>query len=347
MKLPHALYFLSEGSFETEYGARPEQIWRLDPDGVTLIEITHEVDGVADFDISLATDRLAYVIDQYVGNQHGGSQLVRNQLVMMRTDGTERQVIVNESLVDDKGMNQAGSPRWSPGGETLAFHQGGLVFYKVPTRQIVKVVVDDVDKYERYSPELWSPDGKRLLVKQGGYEGGWWMLYDLQTETLIRLNGPYGSRESATWSSDSRWAVFTSAYLMGGDCKDLLQFNASTQMDSVLIPCEITQEKYSNLGWPVLTPSTDLVYFYCEANSDGSEYASAPWRIMRTAFGREKSLILLRSDIPVNVCEVLWAEDGTIAIVSFDDSSVALVPTDKSQSLQFVAGDGKNLRWGP
>lgn len=351
-RLPHALYFLSEGTIETEYGARPKQIWRLDPDGVTLTEITHEIDGVAEFDISLATGYLTYVIDQYVGDQHGGSQFVRNQLIAIRTDGTGRRVVVDEGPGENGKINRATGPYWSPNGKILAFHQGGIAFYRIGDGQVVKIYADQIDEQKQmsgkgYYPRSWSLDGKRLLVAEIGYEGGWWMLYDLQSKTLTRLSGPYSYEESATWSSDSRWAVFTGAYLMGGDCRDLLQLDALTQMGSVLISCEISQEKYSNLGWPLLTPSSDLLYFYGEAKRDGVEYASAPWRIMRAKLDGEESPVLLRSGIPVNVSEALWAEDGTLAVVNFDDRSVAVVPTDNSQPLQFVAIDGKDLRWGP
>jgi hypothetical protein len=69
--------------------------------------------------------------------------------------------------------------------------------------------------------------------------------------------------------------------------------------------------------------------------------------IMRAKLGEGDSPVLLRSDIPVGVSEVLWDSDGKMAIVSFSYGPVALVPADKSQPLQLVAPEGKNLHWGP
>lgn len=351
MKLPQALYFLNEGTFETEYGSRPTQIWRLDPDGVTLTEITHEVAGVAEFDVSLVTGRLAYVVDQFASNQSRGSRLARNQLVVVRADGAERQIIVDEGPAGDGSIKRATSLRWSPSGEILAFHQGGINFYQVGDGQVVKVFVDQIDKQEHmngrgYYPRSWAPDGKRLLVAEIGYEGGWWTLYDVLARTLTKLNGPYSYEESAAWSADSRQAVSTSSYLMGGDCTDLLQFDVPAQAGTTLIPCEASQEKYSDLGWPLLTSSNDLLYFYNEAKRDGPQYATVPWMIMHAKLGGGESPVLLRADIPVNVSEVLWAEDGTLAIIDFDDGPVTLAPIDKSQPVQFIAPKGRNLRWG-
>ena len=219
VKLPHDLYFLSPGSIKADNGAQPKQIWRLATNGATLTEITHEDYDVEEFDVSPVTGRVAYVTDQ----------LHRNQLIFIRPDGTGRKVIVDDGPDDGGRSNWVDSLRWSPDGQILAYHHDGIILYQVQTGQTVKVFADHPDEYQRYSPELWSPDGKHLLVKQGGYEGGWWMLYNLKEKILTELNGP-NAHGTASWSADSRLAVFSSSYLMGDDCVDLLQFDVFAQM---------------------------------------------------------------------------------------------------------------------
>jgi Tol biopolymer transport system component len=347
MKIPHALYFLSEGSTEAEYVARPEQIWRLDPDGVTLTEITHEDHAVTDFDISAATGQLAYVVDRFVGTQSGGTQLVGNQLIIARIDGSERRVVVDQSSADSKDISPVTGLRWSPDGRTLAYHRDGLMLYQFSAGQSVKVVADNPDEYEGYYPELWSPDGNHLLVKVEGYEGGWWRLYNLKAQTLTKLDGP-DANGAASWSPDSRTVVYTGSYLMGDDCVNMRQFDVLTQTGSVTVLCKFSEDGYSNSGWPLFTSTSDLLYFHNEADSNEGYYTGALplWTIVRSQLGEAASPVLLRADIPVNVSEVLWAEDGNLAIVSFRDGPVVLIPVDKSQPLQFIAAEGKNLRWG-
>jgi dipeptidyl aminopeptidase/acylaminoacyl peptidase len=347
VKLPHALYFLGTGDVENDYGTKPDQIWRLDPDGVTLTQFTHEVFDVKEFDVSLATGRLAYVTDQRASNQ----------LVVIRSDGSERQVIVDNGPDDGSGLNAVSSPRWSPDGQMLALHHGGVNLYQVENGHVVKVVADYVEgpgpaDNKSYFPELWSLDGKYLLVIEEGWEGGRWMLYSVEENTLASLNSPYGYNGSATWSSDSRLAVFTSSESMGDSCVSLLQFDVFAQIGSAVIPCQFSEEGYSNTGWPLLTPSGDLLYFYNYADSNEAYYSGhpPPWMMMRVKLSGAIDPVLVRSDLPAEVAEVLWDSDGTLAIVSlgqFNSGPLALVLTNGSQPLQFLAPGGKNLRWGP
>ncbi len=343
MRLPHDLYFLSPGSTKKDSGTRPKQIWRLASNGVTLTEITHEDYDVAEFDVSHVTGRLVYVTDQ----------LHRNQLILIRPDGSGRQVIVDTGPDDGWGLNWVNSPRWSPDGQILAYHHGGVMFYHVQASQVVNVFADHVDEKGSaynlsYSPELWSPDGKRLLIIEGGFEGGWWSVYNLEEKTLVRMNGPYAGG-TATWSADSRLAVFTSSYEMGDGCVDLLQFDVLAKVGTVTIPCQFSKDGYSNSGWPWLTLAGDLLYFHNSADSNAIYFTGPqpPWTIMRSKWDEAVAPVLLRSGIPEDISEVLWADDGMIAIISVRDGPLALMPTDGSHPLQLLVPEGSNLRWRP
>ncbi len=346
VKLPHALYFLSMGDVKTDHGSQFDQIWRLDLDGVTFTQITHEASAVKEFDVSLATGRLAYVTDQRASNQ----------LVVTRLDGSGRRVLVDNGPDDGWGLNAVSSPRWSPNGQILAFHHGGVNFHRVESGQVIEVISDHVEGpgsayNESYSPELWSPNGKYLLVSKGLWEGGEWMLYDLGKKRLSSLSSPHRYNETASWSSDSRLAVFTSAYSMGDGCVDLLQFDVFAQAGSAIMPCQFSSEGYSNTGWPLLTSSGDLLYFYNYADSNEGYYSGhlPSWMIMRAQLNGTNSPVLLRSNLPVDIDEVLWDDDGTLAIVSlgrFDRGPLALASTNRTQPLQFLAPGGRNLRWG-
>ncbi len=161
--LPKSLYFL-EGKDE---GA---QVWRLETDGVTRTQVTHEGAGVGDFAVSALDGSIAFTSD--------------NHLFLVDGNGNDRRLVADDSLVDWNAEDAAfrGSienPVFSPDGRTLAYGFDGLHLYDIKTGTDEHVLTNlgnlmgepFVFDKEVYVPGPWSPDGSRLLIIMGYYRG--------------------------------------------------------------------------------------------------------------------------------------------------------------------------------
>jgi hypothetical protein len=188
-----------------------------------------------------------------------------------------------------------------------------------------------------------------LVVVERHWEAGFWALYSIAGNALVSLHSPYANGVVA-WSSDSQRIVFTSSELMGDNCDDLLKFDVSAQVGSVLNACQFSDPGYSNSGWPWLTPSGDLLYFYNHAaNTDGFDSGHPPpWLIVRGKLDDPATPVPIRMELPTDIDEVLWGPDGAIAVISQGNAGpVVWVPIDAAQPIQVLVPVGTNLRWGP
>ena len=96
--LPHSLYYQAADS------AGRMQIFRMEPDGRTEMQLTFEPVAVTDFDVSLADGSIAYVAS--------------NQLLLADADGSNRRVLVDGGSGPD--LRGSYSPVYSPDGTTIA-----------------------------------------------------------------------------------------------------------------------------------------------------------------------------------------------------------------------------------
>jgi hypothetical protein len=85
--LPHALYYLAAPTDEDP------QVWRLDADGVTTTQITHQAAGVDGFSVSPADGSLALISD--------------NHLYLVDAEGKDRRLIADDSKVDKQTEDYA------------------------------------------------------------------------------------------------------------------------------------------------------------------------------------------------------------------------------------------------
>ncbi len=118
-----------------------------------------------------------------------------NQIVVVNADGSGREVL----------LDQWGSPRWSPDGQTIvSLYRGGLASFDLATgKQTVLLGSYGV----RYGFSI-SPNGKRLCISTGG-RGLGIVNYDetLQHwEITDRLPGSYGTGHTS-WAPDGKRVV--------------------------------------------------------------------------------------------------------------------------------------------
>src|SRR5688500_16726803 len=192
---PAQLYYLGSDS------AGLTQVFRIETDGVTQGQVTSEPVSVNEYDVSRVDGSIAYVAN--------------NQLLLLDADGSNRRIIADGGDIDPNNpfINTISSPVFSPDGQTLAYGHQGLRLYSFATGNsslILENQIDDVGgglfvPRELYSPERYSPDGTKLLITLGYYEGASSAIYYPATNALVRLVGGEGALiccDDTEWSAD-------------------------------------------------------------------------------------------------------------------------------------------------
>ncbi len=174
--LPHALYFLAADD------AGLTQIFRLEANGGVVHQITFEPANVDSYDVSPKDGSIAYASD--------------NQLFLVDAAGAGRRLLIDGGPVNDdtRWTNSVGVPVWSPDGRTLAYSHDGLNFLTLDSGATSRVLENQVDSSagfpvvgKIYSPSAYSPDGTRLLINIGFYEGGTYGIYGVANGGLVQL----------------------------------------------------------------------------------------------------------------------------------------------------------------
>ena len=204
--LPHTLYFLGTDN------ASLTQVFRIERDGRTQKQLTFEPVDVKDYDVSSADGDVAYVAG--------------NQLLLVNADGSDRRLVVDGGAMDENNpfLNIINSPVFSPDGQTLAYGYKGLNLYSVASGASNLVVEDQIEDSsgfpfpkELYWPERYSPDGTKLLITLGYYEGATAAIYDPASKALVRLTGAEGALiccDETAWSADGS-SIYGSLVLGG------------------------------------------------------------------------------------------------------------------------------------
>jgi WD40 repeat protein len=341
-RLPHSLYYLDGVEDDA-------QVWRMESDGFTRRQITHEQAGVDEFAVSPEDGSLAFVID--------------GRLFLMDLDGTNRRLIADESdvdrHVDDPGFTtSAGSPEFSPDGRTLAYALDGLHLYDLDTGEDDHVLLDlgnllgepFVFAKEIYWPESWSPDGKKLLIGMAYMEGSTLAVMDMEAEqpfTRLRSHGPVCC--SAHWTPDSRSVLVANAAYTTAE-PGLWRYDVETGEETALIAGPREDGSRDYIGWPLQLSSGDLLFFHANLERLDPDVGIPLVMVRSDADG--SNLRRIRSEA-FEFFASLWSENGSLAVVVLPGEGegsryLALARTDESPPQVLMEGERiHRLTWGP
>jgi Tol biopolymer transport system component len=339
--LPRSLYYLNNGS------NAKLQIFRMEKDGKTVQQLTSEPAGVGPYDVSQVDGRVAYVAN--------------NQLIVINSDGSTRTVLVDGGVIDpnDPIVNTLGSPVWSPDGRTIAYAHHGLNFYSLDTGSSTLVLENkfqDVSGLkianEIYSPQAYSPDGKKLLINIGFYEGGTMAIYYPDARTLVRLSGSDSGQPccDAVWTADSAGLYAASPY-MGMISSGLWHINASDGEVTTLIPTQSPDGTYNFADAPIIGPDGQLYFFF--ANLKDIPNGHTPLQIVRSGLDGVTERTVLSPKTFETMNEALWAADaGFVIEISASDATqyqggvATIVFVEGRNEVQLVP-NATQMKWGP
>jgi Periplasmic component of the Tol biopolymer transport system len=342
--LPRSLYYLGTDD------AGLTQIFRIDRDGTTRHQVTSETVNAGNFDVSPVDGSVAYVVN--------------NQLLLINSDGSGRRVLVDGDPLDENAafLNNISNPVFSPNGQTLAYGHQGLNFYALSTGVTNRVIENQIDNVsgipfpkELYSPDQYSPDGSKLLLSLGHYEGASAAIYYPDSKALVRLNGGEGSLiccGNEEWTADSS-TFYAANPSFGMFLSGMWRVDAATGTVTQLLPSEAGGGMYNIPDEPFLAPDGQLYYFFAQVAAPDGFVSRAPLKIVRSApdgvTGRTNVV-----DEEFNLMnEALWAPDASIVIV-------AIAPTEEvyqGGQAEIVYLDGRpgveltsfaqQMKWGP
>lgn len=337
--LPHSLYFLGKDNQALA------QLYRMERDGQTKIQLTFEPVDVSDYDVSLVDGMLAYVAGR--------------QLLLANADGSNRRVLAEEGSV----------PAFSPDGQNLAYARGGLNLYNFSTGISNLVIQDQMQDVgngqlipiETYLPERYSPDGTKLLLALGRWEHmPSHAVYYPATNALIRYEAVQdyiyccSFHGGPAWFSDSSSfygvaSVHDSAYQAG----EIWRVDAA---NGAIIRMLHASDGTMNLPKELYPAPDGQLYFFFGAYNNASGFFDAPvLQLVRSAPDGVTGRTVLRNENFVLMNEALWAPDASFVIAAMQPDRnwdqgggvLELYYTDGQKNVIPLAPFGKEMRWGP
>jgi Tol biopolymer transport system component len=319
------------------------QVFRLERDGTTRRQLTGEPGNVTDYDVSLADGSIAYV--SY------------SQLLLINADGSGRSVLANGD-----GQSIIRSPVFSPDGQILAYGHQGLNLYNVSTGATGLVIEDQLEEsdsgsrlsMEVYWPERYSPDGTKLLITLGFYEGTSSAIYDPANNSVVRLID--GKRagiccEETEWTPDSSsfYAARSSINMFDSG---LWRVDAKTGKVTTLFASNYDGDPFVYASEPYLAPDGQL-YFFFLADPRGFSDGHAPLQLVRSAPDGVTNRTDLRPDTFERMNEALWAPDANFVVVAFAPNQniyaggrAEIVYLDGRPNVVLVPF-AERMKWGP
>jgi hypothetical protein len=323
----------------------------METDGVTQHPVTSETESVTDYDVSLADGSVAYVVN--------------NQLLYINADGSERRVLVDGGTADPNNpfINKLSSPVFSRDGQTLAYGYKGLQIYSFSVNESELVIENDIEDVgngqfvprELYEPESYSPDGTKLLINLGYYEGGSSAVYYPETNALVRLEGGEGAfiwGDANEWAADSS-SIYSASATAGRFSSGLWKIDATTGEVTTLIPGDAGDGNYHAAKEAYLAPDGQLYFFFATVNSPEALFSRMPLQIVRSASDGVTERTVLREEKFELLNEALWAPDASFVVMAIAPMPEAAI----GGQAEVVYLDGRpkavltsfaqQMKWGP
>ncbi len=346
--LPHSLYYLGVDDQSAS------QVFRIERDGTKITQLTFESSGVTDYDVSPMDGSFVY---------ESGIQLI-----VSNADASNRRVVVEGT----PNPNNRGYfyPVFSPDGETIAYSRAGLYLYSVSTG-ISRLVYEDHPlggtlPPEIYIPDVFSPDGTKLIIEVGHPPDSPWTgaIYSPDTNVLQQFGGADQSLSCCVYYGGPQWAADSSSFYTVATVPDsssvvgmLWKVDANSGAVTELIPGG-AGEGTSRLMYltyePYLAPEGHLYFFsakYSEAEGFDRRVPLIP--IRTDPSDMITSWTVLRGDTFEMMNEALWAPDASFVVVASAPSPDILT----GGRAEIVYMDGRpnvvltnyaqQMKWGP
>jgi hypothetical protein len=286
-------------------------------------------------------------------------------LLYINPDGSERRVLVDGGAVDPNNpfISTISSPVFALDAQTLAYGYKGLQIYSFGADQSQLLIENQIDDLggglfvprELYEPERYSPDGAKLLINLGYYEGGSSAVYDPGTNALVRLSGGEGAfiwGDANEWSADS--ASFHSASSVAGMFSPgLWRVDATSGEVTTLIPGTTGDGNYNAAEEAYLAPDGQLYFFFATVNSPEGIFNRAPLQLVRSEPDGVTGRTVLRAEDFQLLNEALWEPDAIFVIVAiasapevYQGGQAKIVYPDGSPSVDLVPF-AQQMKWGP
>ena len=341
--LPHSLYYLGMDN------SGLTQVFRIEKDGQTIRQVTTEPLSISNYGVSPVDGSVVYVVN--------------NQLLLVDAAGTGRRLLVDGGTVDEINpfLNTVTNPVFSPDGQTLAYGFHGLNLYSLSSGANTLVSEDKINDMgsgmilptELYRPEEFSPDGSKLLLTLGYYEGASAAIYDLQTRELVRLKNDQGSLvccDLMLWSADGT-KIYSANPAMGMFSAGMWMVDPGTGDVTTLLASNFDTSTFNMAKYPYLAPDNLLYYFFLESNT--GEYSRTPLQLVRSAADGVTGRTALREETFDMMNEALWSPDASSVIVAYAPDEA----TYQGGQAEIVYVDGRpnvvltslarNMQWGP
>lgn len=252
--LPAPLYYLNPAD---------GQVWRVEVDGETLTQVSHEAAPVEQYDVNPVDGSLALLSD--------------NALIVTDALGGDRRVIVDAPSEEEAGVHwyltdRLSDPVWSADGRQLAYGLNGINFYDVADGSSRVVLPNDEmtadgEEVRRpihvYTPEAFSPDGASLLLTVGFYQSGGGSPAVLRLNTaapLVELQGAGFPCCTFRWSRDSA-TIFSANDTFGMFQPGLWRSDAASGETEVIMPSETGGDDVRVFNWPHDLGSGEIAVF--------------------------------------------------------------------------------------
>lgn len=343
--LPAPLYYLNPND---------HQVWRVEPDGVTLTQISQEMAPVEQYDVNPISGSLVL--------------LSNNSLILTDALGGDRRVIISGRFEEEAGVHwyltdRITNPVWSEDGQQLAYGLNGINFYDVASAASRVVLPNDqmpVDEERAqrpillYTPNSFSPDGTFLLLTVAWYQagGGGPAVLRLNTAApLVELQGEGFPCCTFRWTQDGS-AILSANHTFGMFQPGLWRSDAATGETETLIASD-TGDDVRVFNWPQDLGNGQLAVFYGERPRSTYEQGLPSVMSLSTVDAQAGSITEQRAGEWVPG-EATWLPDGSgVALTDTGGQTDQGWPPTGTLTYLSLAGEevelparARLLRWG-
>jgi hypothetical protein len=154
------------------------------------------------------------------------------------------------------------------------------------------------------------------------------------------------------WTPDSQ-SVLVASPILGDIASGLWRYDAQTGVETELIHHTSEDGTLNFAGWPLQLRDGGIRYFF--NNMAAFPEAEAPLLMVAAGADGVSSRELIRSEYWENY-EVLWAEDGSLAVsvqpatgvgASWPRTGPIVVIPASNEPVAPLSANGYSLRWGP